>query len=67
MNDTDKQAWMPIDTAEEAVGLLLWVPEWACVAVGWYDEYHWWMPVMETGRMPLPQPTHWMPLPEPPR
>lgn len=60
--------WQPISTApEDGPEILLWTDEGvaggAGCAVGYYDEGTW----RRIGLEPVRHPTHWMPLPDPPK
>ena len=60
--------WRPIETVPKIQGqdVLLWMPGWACGFEGWWSgpEMGW-----RLARCPIDHvhPTHWMPLPEPPK
>jgi hypothetical protein len=59
--------WRPIDTAPKGFNtpLLVCGPRWGhpCICV-WNDHFEEWE---DNGARVEPQPTHWMPLPEPPK
>ena len=55
--------WRPIETARKNETILLLLENGSMV-VGLYDCEMWWEQNMEYG---LEDPTHWMPLPEPPK
>lgn len=59
--------WQPIETApRNGVGVLVWVGIWEMLSVAWFTEGQWWARKGRTGRMPIPKPTRWVPLREPP-
>ena len=61
--------WQTIETAPESAAtepLWVWVPEWQMQAMGWARGGQWWGPASKHGRMRIPPPSHWMPLPDPP-
>lgn len=65
------QRWRPIETApKDGSGLLIWGAEWpGHVAVGhWFGKpmYRWISPFAAADKEYV-APTHWRPLPEPPR
>lgn len=58
--------WKPIETAPKEYGhnILTWNGEY----VGMAHDYHGWTLSQDADDMPMkPEPTHWQPLPEPPR
>lgn len=61
--------WQPIETAPKTDSVLLWngvrVFEGSINSGVWWSEFD--MGDYEQGMPEAPQPTHWMPLPEPPR
>jgi hypothetical protein len=68
--------WQPIETAPKDVSVDLWVPACPELQFGgrrhpdcsWDENYGWWSPMLEKFLEDYPvTPTHWMPLPEPPR
>ena len=58
--------WKPIETAPRtSKAILVWCPERKNIyIVCWFDE---WQHFCGTGRTLNETPTHWMPLPEPPK
>lgn len=63
---SDDPKWQPISTApRDGTRLLLWAPSWSQPNTG-HPYPRGWGPMYELGPW-LDQPTHWMPLPEPPR
>lgn len=60
---TVSPGWQPIATADTDVTapVLLWTPH--AMAVGYIDNGDWWI----LGSRSVIEPTHWMPLPDPPK
>lgn len=51
--------WQPIETApKDGTVIDLWYPDFGRLADQWYDA--------DDGWFVAPNPTHWMPIPEPP-
>lgn len=72
----ERAQWQPIDSApKDGTSVLLWAkdlrfPGRMCVAQYITDDIEWWhVTDGKFGPWPLrgPSPTHWMPLPEPPK
>ena len=63
--------WQPIETAPKAEGsaFLAWCPVWRAHVVLFVQDGHLWMPIGVEGHMAPrgAKPTHWMPLPDPPK
>ncbi len=62
-------AWQLIETAPETADvspIWVWLPSWRFQTTAWHDEGQWWAPARENGRMRIPPPSHWMPIPAPP-
>jgi len=59
--------WQPIETEhQDGRDLWAWIPKWKMQCVAWFADGQWWTPTRESGRMGIPLPTHWQPLPDPP-
>ena len=57
--------WQPIETApKDGYAILAWVSGWRRAHIVYWDGEEW---VGVTGLSKLKVPTHWMPLPEPPK
>ena len=59
--------WQPIETAPKDQAIWGWVQDWSMQSVAWFADDRWWMPAMFRSRVAIPKPTHWRPLPPPPR
>jgi hypothetical protein len=69
--ETGMSNWQPIETApKDGENILMFWPYWGQEAmIGWYDFYHsQWISnsALSTFDQDDHQPTHWMPLPDPP-
>lgn len=62
------EEWQPLETApKDGRAILGFIPGWFAICGTWFQDGQWWMAAGQDGRMGCPPPTHWMPLPEPPR
>ena len=63
------QGWQPIETAPKTSrGRLVWCPEIKCTfIVSWHDRTAEWLIFGGHGACLRYTPTHWMPLPDPPK
>jgi len=61
--------WQPIETAHQTPFLVMLCEEGRFVHMGWYDkENNQWITVLKKeGSDGVCYPTHWMPLPKPPK
>jgi len=65
--ERDKTAWQPIETAPQDRRVMVW-KEATGIYISEFEDGEW--PMHGWGRRGgvwYPRPTHWMPLPEPPR
>ncbi len=62
-----KSEWQPIETAAKnpRERILLFFPKFAGVQIGWFSAQEGWIDV--SGPFGRSTPTHWMPLPAPPK
>lgn len=61
---TPRQQWQPIETAPKGGSILAY--QKSTVFIATYAEYHDGNPCWRDEEMFIAEPTHWMPLPEPP-
>ena len=58
--------WQPIETAPRDRPVIVAIPQWVFADIGLVDVLgRWYSPI--DGVEHSPAPTHWMPLPEPPK
>ena len=60
------ERWEPIETAPTKTPVWVWLEAWHMQCVAWLEGDQWWAPVLREGRVAIPAPTHWRPLPDPP-
>lgn len=61
----ERESWRPISEAPKNTWVLLWWPHWSVSAItGIYNQGHWHAEIALLDEVP---PTHWRPLPQPPK
>lgn len=71
MEKTMMGEWQIIETApKDGTGIILWGPEWSTPDMGYWDVsggYGWYSSMFGFPGIEELEPTHWMPIPEPPK
>jgi hypothetical protein len=64
--EAERTGWRTMDSAPDNDGIWAYIPDYNMQCVAWFAEDRWWTPARENGRVAIPSPSHWMPLPAAP-